>query len=148
MKLLTCLSLNLLLTGAAVLAAPAQNAQPAPAPAAKPAAKPAPLTVPAGAVQVSPGLYRWTDKDGKGWMYRRTPFGVSRWEAKSDAAGGQKAIIEQTTAVEHGDSIRFERVTPFGKRSWVKKKADLDETEQKIWARQQANSAARTAEKE
>jgi hypothetical protein len=130
----------------------AQNAQPAPPPpakTAKPAAKPpAPLTVPASAVQVSPGLYRWTDKDGKAWMYRRTPFGVSRWEEDSEDTK-QKAIIQQTTAVEQGDSVRFERVSPFGKHTWVKKKTELDETEQKIWARQRDNSAAsRTAEKE
>src|SRR3984885_12217395 len=153
MKLLTCLSLNLLLTGAAVMAAHDQNAQPAqpaPAPAAKPAPakKSATLTVPAGAVQVSPGLYRWTDKDGKGWMYRRTPFGVSRWEEDSEDTK-QKAIVQQTTAVEQGDSVRFERVSPFGKQTWVKKKTELDETEQKIWARQRENSSAsRTMEKE
>ena len=151
-RVLTSLSLNLLLTGAGVLAAQtapqAQTAKPAPAPAAKPAAKSATLTIPTGAVQVSPGLYRWSDKDGKAWMYRRTPFGVSRWEAHSEAAN-QKAIVEQTTAVEQGDSVRFERVTPFGKRTWVKKKTDLDEAEQKIWARRQDNNAAsRSAEKE
>ena len=104
-------------------------------------------TVPAGAVEVSPGLYRWQDKDGKSWMYRRTPFGVSRWEEGADDSK-QKAVINQTTAVEEGDSVRFERETPFGKRSWVRKKTEMDETEQKIWARQQEKSAARKAEKE
>jgi len=159
MKPLTCLLSTVLWMGASLLAAPAQtaqNAQPAPPPPAKttkPAAKPAknvptPLTVPTSAVQVSPGLYRWTDKDGKAWMYRRTPFGVSRWEEDSEDTK-QKAIIQQTTAVEQGDSVRFERVSPFGKHTWVKKKTDLDETEQKIWARQRENSSAsRTTEKE
>ena len=109
MKHLTCLLSTLLLMGAGLPTAHAQNAQPAPSPPAKttkPAAKPAknaptPLTVPANAVQVSPGLYRWTDKDGKGWMYRRTPFGVSRWEEDSEDTK-QKAIVQQTTAVEQG----------------------------------------------
>jgi hypothetical protein len=153
MKLLTFLLSTLLLMGAGLLNA--QSAQPTPPPAktTKPAAKPAkkgpaPLTVPPDAVQVSPGLYRWTDKDGKGWMYRRTPFGVSRWQEDSEDTK-QKAIVQQTTAVEQGDSVRFERASPFGKQTWVKKKTDLDETEQKIWARQRDNSAAsRTAEKE
>jgi hypothetical protein len=165
MKILKCLLLSLLWTGlwtgAGLLAADDQPAQPAPQPAAKPAkpaakpakpaakpVKPVGLTVPAGAVQISPGLYRWTDKDGKGWMYRRTPFGVSRWEEDSEDTK-QKAVVEQTTAMEQGDSVRFERVTPFGKHTWVKKKTELDETEQKIWARRQDNSAAsRSAEKE
>jgi len=168
MKILTCLLSMLLLMGAGLLEAndqPAQNAQsaqptPPPAKPTKPTAKttnpavkaaknaPAPLTVPANAVQVSPGLYRWTDKDGKGWMYRRTPFGVSRWEEDSEDTK-QKAIVQQTTAVEQGDSVRFERDSPFGKQTWVKKKTDLDETEQKIWARQRQNSSAsRTSDKE
>jgi len=156
MKLLTCSLFTLLSMGASVLAANDQPAQSAPAPAAKPnqpAAKPAknaakPLTVPTDAVQVSPGLYRWTDKDGKDWMYRRTPFGVSRWQEDSEDTK-QKAIIQQTSAVEQGDSVRFERVSPFGKRTWVKKKTELDKTEQKIWERQRDSSAAsRTADKE
>jgi len=158
MKLLTCLlstGLTLSFMGAGLLLAAdqAQPTTPPPAKTTKPAAKPTksaptPMTVPANAVQVSPGLYRWTDKDGKGWMYRKTPFGVSRWEEDSEDTK-QKAIVQQTTAVEQGDSVRFERVSPFGKQSWVKKKTELDETEQKIWARQQENSAARrTTEKE
>lgn len=106
------------------------------------------LTVPPDAKEVSPGLYHWTDKTGKGWMYRRTPFGVSRWADDSEDTK-RKAVAEQTTAVEQGDSIRFERSSPFGKRTWVRKKSELDETEQQIWARQQEkNSASRKADKE
>jgi len=102
---------------------------------------PAPLTVPADAVPVSPGLYRWIDRDGKSWMYRGTPFGVSRWQEDVNSA--------PATAVEEGDSIRFVRSTPFGKRVWVRKKTELTEAEQKIWASQQEKAAtSRTAEKE
>jgi hypothetical protein len=109
---------------------------------------PAAMTVPPDAVLVEPGLYHWTDKQGKGWMYRRTLFGVNRWEDTAENTK-QKSIVESTTAVEEGDSIRFERQSPFGKRTWVHKKTELDETEQKIWARQQAKAAAsRTADKE
>jgi len=119
--------------------------------AADPEAKktpPTPMTVPADAVQVEPGLYHWTDPQGKGWMYRRTPFGVNRWEDTAPDTK-QQYIIETTVAVEQGDSIRFERNSPFGKRSWTKKKTELDPTEQKIWARQQEKTAAsRKAEKE
>jgi hypothetical protein len=115
---------------------------------------PAVMAIPKDAVQTTPGFYRWTDKDGKAWTYRRTPFGVSRWPADSvdmaqNAADKQKAVSQRTTAVEEGDSIRFEQATPFGKRSWVRKKTDLNETEQRIWDLQQKNSTAtRTAEKE
>ena len=145
MKLLTYL-----LMMCAGLAAADQPAKPAPHAIAKQPVKKAPagLKVPADATEVSPGLYHWTDGAGKGWMYRRTPFGVSRWADDSEDTK-QKAIVEQTTAVEQGDSIRFERSSPFGKRTWVRKKTELDETEQKIWAHQQEKtSASGRAEKE
>ena len=61
----------------------------------------------------------------------------------------QNAASGRTTAVEQGDSIRFEQATPFGKRSWVRKKTELNDSEQKIWDLQQKTStASRTAEKE
>ena len=112
------------------------------------------IAVPKDAVETSPGFYRWTDKDGKVWTYRRTPFGVKRWLA--DSADTDRSVIDKrnsadgrATAVEQGDSIRFEQSTPFGKRSWVRKKTELNETEQRIWDRQQKNStASRTTEKE
>ncbi len=145
MKLLSCL-----LMICAGLAAAEQPAKPAAHPAKKAAAKPSTApTVPADAVQVSPGLYRWTDKSGKVWMFRKTPFGVSKWEAESENAK-QAAVAEETTAKDQGDSVLFERVSPFGKHSWVRKKTELDESEQKIWAEAQAKSgsAARKVEKE
>jgi hypothetical protein len=126
-----------------------------PPPAAKPAKKAATSTgIPRDAVETTPGFYRWTDKDGKVWTYRRTPFGVTRWPADSvdavqSAADKRSAEGERITAVQQGDSIRFEQGTPFGKRTWVRKKTELNESEQRIWDVQQKNSAARrTAEKE
>jgi len=118
-------------------------------PPAKTQIKRAPaMTVPADAVLVEPGLYHWIDKQGKGWMYRRTLFGVNRWEDTAENTK-QKSVVESTTAIEQGDSIHFERESPFGKRTWVHKKTELDETEQKIWAHQQQKTAAsRAADKE
>jgi hypothetical protein len=131
------------------------SAKTSPPPAAKQARKaPAATSIPKGAVETTPGFYSWTDKDGKAWTYRRTPFGVTRWPAESvdtqqGVADKQNAVGERTTAVEEGDSIRFEQATPFGKRTWTRKKTELNETEQKIWDLRQKNStASRTAEKE
>jgi hypothetical protein len=126
----------------------AKTTPPPPAKPTKPA--PARMVVPKDAVETSPGLYRWTDKDGKAWLYRRSPFGVSRWPAESDPVyNKQGAGEEHTTAVEQGDTIRFERSTPFGKRTWVRKKTELNADEKAIWERQQKSaSASRTAEKE
>jgi hypothetical protein len=126
-----------------------------PPPPAKPAKKaPALNAIPKDAVETEPGFFRWTDKDGKAWTYRRTPFGVSRWPAETlnirqDAMDKQNAVKSRTTAVAEGDSIRFEEGTPFGKRTWVRKKTELTETERRIWDAQQKDStASRTAEKE
>jgi hypothetical protein len=125
-----------------------------PPPAAKQAKKATALGgIPKDAVETTPGFYRWTDKNGKAWTYRLTPFGVTRWPADSvdvgqDAANKRSAGIEQITAVEQGDSIRFEQGTPFGKRTWVRKKTELSESEQRTWDRQRKNTASPAAEKE
>ena len=132
----------------------AQDSAKAPAktpaqPAAKETQKAAqvPAGLPKDAVEVAPGFYNWTDKDGKTWTYRPTPFGVRRWPA--DSRYTKDAPDEHTTAVEEGDSIRFELSTPFGERTWVRKKTELNDTEKAIWASKQYHSAAaHTAEKE
>ena len=129
-------------------------AKTAPPPAKQTNKAPAAITVPKDAVETEAGLYRWTDKDGKVWTYRPTPFGVKRWPA--DSSDSERSVADKrhsadgrATAVEEGDSIRFEQATPFGKRTWVRKKTELNETEQRIWELQQKNStASRTTEKE
>ena len=135
MRLLSCM----LLICAGLIAADPPKPQPK---------APALLKVPPEAVQISPGLYRFTDKDGKVWLYRKTPFGVSRWLDDGQNAA-QDSVSKQITATDAGDSVRFERVSPFGKTTWTKKKTELDENEKKIWERDQAKTAAnRKAEKE
>ncbi len=37
-----------------------------------------PLTIPKDAVSNPDGTWSWTDKQGKKWIYAKTPFGVSR----------------------------------------------------------------------
>ena len=43
-------------------------------------------------------------------------------------------------ATEDGDTIRFERPGPFGTYKWQRKKTDLDEMEQTVWARESART--------
>jgi hypothetical protein len=141
MRVLSCAFVSCaFLISAAVAAADDQSSKPPVQPPAKAAKKPVVITVPADAVQVSPGLYRAKDKDGKVWMYRRTPFGVQRWQEDGEDAK-KDAVVEQTNVVDLGDSVRFERTSPFGKRTWVRKKTELDETEQRIWSAEQAKNA-------
>jgi hypothetical protein len=82
--------------------------------------------LPEGAVQVDKNTWRATEKDGKVWIYRRTPFGFSKYEA--DEKPAEEALTD-LVAVDKGDSVEFQRKTPFGLSKWTKKKSELDENE-------------------
>jgi hypothetical protein len=131
-----------------------------------------PAGVPKGATEAGQGRYRFIDKDKKVWIYRMTPFGVQRFPeetAKADSARPADGAADQmkareaepprtetpfgtskasaagmpaTTATEAGDSIRFERPSPFGVYRWTKKKSELTADERKLWEEQQ-NAPAR-----
>ncbi len=111
----------------------------APAKAVKPTAKlasalnDAKAGVPAGAVEVSSNLYKLADKTGKVWFYQKNPFGVSRFEQTTEKAALDPKIVAQvpdTQVTEQGDSLKFVRPGPFGNYTWVKKKTEVDESEQ------------------
>jgi hypothetical protein len=144
------------------LALSAQDPQANP-PAKKPAAKAAPkalappkvknaskpLPIPAEAVLGADGDYRYTDTQGKKWLYRKTPFGVTRMEdtpqfTSTRAADATGAGIKAT---EDGDIVRFERQGPFGLWKWEKKKSELNEGEKAALARSQAGGST-TASKQ
>jgi len=151
-------------------AAPAAE-KPAPAPVAKPeppkvAAKPAAVQpvkkavtptasvkpaepklidgIPEGAVQIEQYAYTYTDSEGKEWLYRRTPFGVSRIAREPHAAADPSGLAGVGTAASHmpditvtekGDELQFEQPSPFGPRKWTKKKTELTSDEQAAWDR-------------
>ena len=48
-----------------------------------------PTAIPAEAVQDATGDYRYTDAQGKKWIYRKTPFGVTRMEDTPERAAAQ-----------------------------------------------------------
>ena len=123
-------------------------------PTARAAAAPA-VTIPAGATETSPGVYKHTDASGKNWIYRQTPFGVvksadggatapppaaaetSASKRVSPFAAGKNspnpaADTALTKAVEDGDTIRFERSTPFGPTRWTRKRSELNADEAQI----------------
>jgi len=107
-------------------------------------------TIPADAVKSEDGSFRYTDKNGKKWIYRQTPFGVSKEPVtavdptatpfgkskeprvapvKTESKPGD---LVNTKAFDEGDTVRFERPTPFGTSVWRKKKSELDATDRKI----------------
>lgn len=115
-------------------------------PAAEPRAGSAAMTLPAGATEVEPNTYRYTDPQGKAWTYRRTPFGLARFEDKPVEAPA-KAAPEKIRAVDDGDSVRFERSYPFGTTRWTRKKSELSDVERNAWdeARQKRTAGAKAA---
>ena len=153
MKLFFAILATVASAAAAEGQAPAKKATPASpkTSVAKPAAKPAakandaskPLAIPATAVQDSTGDYHFTDEQGKKWIYRKTPFGVSRLEdtgqpvaaqSRPSSAGGAGIV-----AVDQGDTVHFEKKGPFGTWKWDKKKSELDEGERAALQASQGN---------
>ena len=103
--------------------------------------------IPARAVQGADGAYHFTDSQGRQWLYRKTPFGIARWQDKPENSAALAAEnakrYEAVSATEDGDTIHFERRGPFGTSRWDRKKADLDEVEKTIWNREQSRTAAK-----
>ncbi len=106
--------------------------------AEKPAMKP--LEVPATAKEIRPYTYRYTDATGKSWIYRKTPFGVARYEDQPAVAGAAVSTrgYANIKATDAGDSVRFENTTPFGVSRWEKKKTELNDMERTVWERDRA----------
>ena len=102
-----------------------------------------PAAIPADAVQGADGDYRYTDPQGKKWIYRKTPFGVAPLEDSPDRAAAQAAAASGAfiKATEDGDNVRFERLGPFGLWKLEKKKSELDETEKAALRNSQANNS-------
>jgi len=102
-------------------------------------------TLPSGAKQVEPGLYRYTDAQGKTWMYRQTPFGLAKWEDKPATAAPVAEPEVPVSITDLGDSVQFERPTPFGPHKWTKKKTDLNEEERALLKKEDPKRPASTA---
>jgi hypothetical protein len=88
------------------------------------------VELPANAEKVRDGVWRSRDAAGKTWIYTRTPFGFARVEenAQQDSASSSSGPAVVATAVQ-GDSVTFERESPFGKSRWTRKVADLSDEE-------------------
>jgi len=99
-------------------------------------------TIPQGAEEVSPNLYRYTDAQGKRWMYKRTPFGISKWEDKPvDQPPAAKPPASAMTVTDLGDRVQFQRMMPLGPQTWIRKKSELTEDEKTAFAEAAPKSA-------
>jgi hypothetical protein len=102
-----------------------------------------PAAIPRGAVKTADGSFRFTDAQGRKWIYRATPFGIARVEepAKPAADVVDEKSIAGVRAYENGDRIRFERPGPFGTYKWERAKSELNATERAAWEREQSRAA-------
>ncbi|HVY93566.1 MAG TPA: hypothetical protein VHA14_12480 [Bryobacteraceae bacterium] len=106
---------------------------PAKARAAK-TSTPKALEIPKNAVARPDGTYTWTDKQGKNWVFAKTPFGVMKTAAQSSAT--ETPTVANAKAIDAGDKVRFETTTPFGVISREKNKTDLTDEERKLYESQ------------
>lgn len=108
----------------------------APAKALGPVAQP--LVIPKDATLNAGGTYSYTDKAGKKWIYSKTPFGISKSEDMSGAGPALAAAPagQFMKATDNGETVKFERQSPFGTTKWEKKKTDLTDEEKTVLAQQ------------
>lgn len=105
-----------------------------PAAATQDTTKPAATVLPKEAILVAPYTYKYTDAQGKKWLYRQTPFGLVKMEDTPPPAVVEKVDATPTVVTDLGESVKFERNTPFGQQKWTKKKADLTDDEKALVA--------------
>lgn len=109
-----------------------------------PKPEPRPAGVPEDAELISPRTWRHKDASGKAWLYISTPFGLSRTEEPAERkspgtaeqlagsvnkAGAPAAGPVFRASAVKGDTVHFERDTPFGKTKWTRSKSQLDAEE-------------------
>ena len=63
----------------------------------------------------------------------RTPFGVLHSDGKTTEGQAKSQPSVSFKVTEEGDSLRFERPSPFGVRKWTRKKTELTEMETAAW---------------
>ena len=133
---------------ALILGSAAAQPTPAPAPSKTKAKaevkKPAALVVPAGAVEIEPNIFKYTDKSGKATYYRKSPFGVSYYSPEKavpkSVASNSAPSSSETQAYDQGDSVKFIRPGPFGNYTWIRKKSELNEDEKEAFDKSKPNS--------
>jgi hypothetical protein len=109
--------------------------------------KNAAITLPADARKAGDGTWTHTDAQGKEWIYRQMPFGLTRAEKGQVEDFANKAVTlpPGMTALEQGDKVRFSRETPFGPVTWVKKMDELSDTERAALAATRKKAGAAIA---
>ena len=75
---------------------------------------------------------------------RRTPFGETKSVAKAADKVAPPATSPFIEVEEKGDTIIFQRRTPFGRQTWSKKRSELTPQEEEMLRAHQARQSADT----
>ena len=106
MKLFLVVCMSALALSAAAPQAQKKSASATPKAAAKAAPKVGdaskPMAIPSDAVLGEDGDYHYTDPQGKKWIYRKTPFGVTRMEDSPERAAAKAAAARRRRNQGHG----------------------------------------------
>ena len=124
-------ALTILLLMAFGLAAQAPAGTGAKTAAAKKTSTVKAVTIPADAIATPNGSYSWTDKQGKRWLFVKTPFGIMKSEAIPTTT--DSTPMTGVKAFDDGDKVRFETATPFGVVKREKNKTDLTDEERSLY---------------
>ena len=98
--------------------------------------------IPDGAVQIDATSYRYTAPDGKSKLYVKTPFGIMSADEQPVPAASNDRPNDGVKATVEGDTIHFERPSPFGVFRWQKKISDLTEQERAVWQGETSRSGS------
>jgi hypothetical protein len=90
--------------------------------------------IPAGAKEAQQQNDSYIDAQGTKWTVRHTPFGVLKLKDSDLAPAVAPTQANPVTVTDLGDSIRFERNSPFGHNVWTTKKSELNEAEKSLLA--------------
>jgi hypothetical protein len=124
-----------------------KNTAPAKSSPQKPSTVTGAAAVPPGAVEVEPNLWRHIDEKGEVWMIRRTPFGIARFRPEAETRNPDEEEAQHLKVTDKGDTVEFERKTPFGVSKWTRKKAELAGAEKIAWERSSQGKAPAPAAK-
>lgn len=120
--------------------------KPPPAPSKQQEAAQPASVLPKNARQISAGVWEATEADGTVSRYQATPWGgimkVQGLRTTPGPAGIRPDPIDRTTAVEDGDSIRFEKPGPLVLYTWTTRKSELNDEERAVWERVKAKKEA------
>lgn len=111
---MTKLSAGVFLMATASCALAATDQEKAPNTKTPPVKTIQPATIPKDAVRNGDGSYTWTDKKGEKWLYRKTPFGVSKTSAPKPESQYAGQPQPKTREVETDKGVELQRDTPFG----------------------------------